>query len=154
MADNFKNFRVYIDLHSEAAQAYALDVAHKAKLSQHHIDDDDDDVPLPADFPPGLRAMVEEWNFETEAVGQHGIRLHSTYGGEDSACAFIQHLLQRFEPTGHVGFEYSRNSIPEHDDSYGGGAAFVTADEIRIMRTSLWLAEQIAQLDASRRPAP
>ena len=94
MADYFTNFSVVIKLANETEQAYALDLAHKASLAQQGDE-------LPADFPKDLVDMIEDWHFEMEADNSgttHGLWLHSMYGGVDAVCAFIQHLLQKFDP--------------------------------------------------------
>jgi hypothetical protein len=49
---------------------------------------------------------VENWTFETVSVDK-GIWIHSQYGGQDAACGFIQHLLQKFQFAGGVTFEWS-----------------------------------------------
>jgi hypothetical protein len=44
----------------------------------------------------------------------------------------------------HVTFEWSHDCSKPRVDAYGGGAAFITAKEIKTMSTSAWLNEQIA----------
>jgi hypothetical protein len=72
--------------------------------------------------------------------------LHSMNGGIDAVCAFIQHLLQKFTPEAHVSFEWSHDCSKPRVDAYGGGAAFITAEETETMNTSAWLNEQRARL--------
>jgi hypothetical protein len=140
MADYFTNFSVVLKLANETEQAYALDLAHKASLAQQGDE-------LPADFPKALADVIEDWNFEMEADNSgttHGLWLHSMYGGVDAVCAFIQHLLQKFDPQGKVSFEWSHDCSKPRVDAYGGGAALITAQEIKTMSTAAWLNEQIA----------
>ena len=102
---------------------------------------------LPADFPKALVDMIEDWQFETVADDsgtKYGLWLHSMYGGVDAVCAFIQHLLQKFDQKGYVTFEWSHDCSKPRVDAYGGGAAFITAKEIRSMSTAAWLNAQIA----------
>lgn len=137
MANYFTNFSLALSLPNEAAQAYALDLAHQA--DQRRQGD-----PLAENFPPALADLIEDWNFETEADGpaaEHGLWLHSDNGGVDALCAFLQHLLQKFDPNGRVTFEWSHDCSKPRLDAYGGGAAIVTAQEIKTMNTSQWLAE-------------
>jgi hypothetical protein len=94
--------------------------------------------PVPGDFPADLVEALEDWHFETE-LDKSGIWLHSDYGGIDSACAFIQHLLQKFDPKGCVSFEWSHDCSKPRTDAYGGGAAIITAHEIKSMNSSGWL---------------
>ena len=97
---------------------------------------------LPDDFPPSLKEVVEIWNFETDANSSDGkweLWMHGEYGGIDAACAFIQHLLQKFDPSGRVSFEWSNDCSKPRVDAYGGGAAIITARKIKSMSTTEWL---------------
>jgi hypothetical protein len=140
MADYFTNFSLVICLTNDTEQEYALDLAHKASLAQQGDE-------LPDDFPKTLVDAIEDWQFETVADDsgtKHGLWLHSIYGGVDAVCLFIQHLLQKFDPTAHVTFEWSHDCSKPRVDAYGGGAALITAQEIKTMSTAAWLNEQFA----------
>jgi hypothetical protein len=140
MADYFTNFSLVLNLASEAEQAYALELAHKATLARQGDE-------LPNGFPKPLAGVIEDWQFETVADDsgtKHGLWLHSMYGGVDAVCAFIQHLLQRFDPQGRASFEWSHDCSKPRVDAYGGGAAVVTAQKIKTMSTAAWLNQQIA----------
>ena len=140
MADYFTNFSLVIELASGTEQAYALDLDQKARGLQEGDE-------LPEGFPPALAGVMEDWQFETVADDsgtKHGLWLHSTYGGVDAVCAFIQHLLQKFNPQGRVTFEWSHDCSKPRVDAYGGGAAVITAQEIKTMNTAAWLNQQIA----------
>ncbi len=135
MADYYTNFSLVLPLPTEAAQAYALALAHQAEQGRQGGD-------LPADFPPSLLDVLEVWDFETDAdssAEDHGLWFHSQDGGVDAVCAFIQHLLQKFDPQGRVTMQWSHDCSKPRTDAYGGGAAIVTAREIRIMSTRQWL---------------
>ena len=137
MASYFTHFSVALSLPNEAAQAYALDLAHQADQGRQGN-------PLPENFPQALANVLEDWNFETDAdspASGHGLWLHSDNGGVDALCAFLQHLLQKFDPNGRVTFEWSHDCSKPRLDAYGGGAAIVTAQEIKTMSTGQWLAE-------------
>jgi hypothetical protein len=142
MADYFTNFSLVLNLANEAEQAYALDLAHKASLAQQGDE-------LPDDFPKALVDLIDDWQFETDADNsgtKHGLWLHSMNGGLDAVCEFIQHLLQKFDSKGYVTFEWSHDCSKPRVDAYGGGAAFITAGEIKTMSTAAWLSEQQARL--------
>jgi len=62
--------------------------------------------------------------------------------GIDAVCAFIQHLLQRFQLTYRVSFEWSHDCSKPRTDAFGGGAAVISAKEIKTLTTSGWLQEQ------------
>lgn len=97
-----------------------------------------EDEPLPKTFPADLVDEVENWTFETE-VEEDEIWIHSQYGGQETACQFIQHLLQKFDFAPAVTFEWSHDCSKPRTDAYGGGAAFITATEIETFSTSEWL---------------
>jgi hypothetical protein len=137
MADYFTNFSVALPLNKEQRE-YAMQLVTQVEAHKN------DDAPLPEAFPEELKDEIEDWYFETEADGD-GIWLHSQYGGQASACAFIQHLLQKFSFAGGVTFEWSHDCTKPKTDAYGGGAAFVTATEIEMFSTSEWLAEVTGQ---------
>ena len=142
MADYYTNFSLALRLPDAAAQTYALNLAEQACQSQFENE-------VPEDFPAELRDHLEDWLFEVAAQTvdkQPGLWLHSQNGGVDSACAFLQHLLQKFDLPDPVTFEWSHDCSKPRTDAYGGGAAIVTAQEIKTMSTSRWLEEQTAAL--------
>jgi len=93
MADYYTNFSLVLKLPTEAAQAYALEIHHQAERA-HQGDE------LAKNFPKELESELEDWQFEIDAddpAEEHGLWLHSMNGGMDAVCAFIQHLLQKFD---------------------------------------------------------
>ena len=148
MADYYTNFSFILPLPTEAAQQEALDLADQALYSQLG------DESLPDDFPEALREVIEDWYFETAADDRSdgwGLWLHSNCGGIDAACAFIQHLLQRFDPDAHVQIEWSNDCTKPLTDAYGGGAALITSTEIRMITTREWLEQEVATLTETNR---
>lgn len=131
MADYYTNFSVRIPLTPEQKE-YAIQLAKQMEARRN------DDQPLPADFPSDLADEAENWTFEVEPDNQ-GIWLQSQYGGQDTACVFIQHLLRKFHFAPFVAFEWSHDCTKPRTDAYGGGAAFVTTAEIKTLNTSEWL---------------
>ena len=118
MADYYTNFSLVVSLPDEAAQQYALDLAHTASNAANGDE-------LPADLPLAIREEVENWHFETEPDHEAegwGIWLHSENGGIDAVCAFIQHLLQKFNPLGRMEFEWANDCTKPRLDAFGGGA--------------------------------
>jgi len=136
MADYFTNFSVVLPLTKEQ-QEYAMQIAEQALVHRN------DEVPLPDTFPKALKGETEAWDFETEADGE-GIWLHSQYGGQDAACVFIQHLLQKYGFAPAVAFEWSQDCSRPLTDAFGGGAAFITAKKIKTMTTHEWLRKMAA----------
>ena len=146
MADYFTNFSLLLALPNEDARKYALDLAHQAGTVMQGND-------MPDSFPAALREVVEDWQFETDPSDQCDLWLHTPYGGVDAVCAFIQHLLQRFNPGGRVTFEWSNDCSKPRVDAYGGGAALITARRIKHLNTGEWLHRQTARR-AAQKPAP
>ena len=141
MADYYTKFSLLLELPDKAAQEYALDLADRARRIQQ-----EEEV---ADFPDSLRVEIDDWQFETESESSpesRGILLVTENGGINAACAFIQHLLQRFDPGGRLTFEWSNDCSKPRVDAYGGGAALVTARKIKSMNTGTWLHRQLAKL--------
>jgi hypothetical protein len=113
----------------------------------------DDQEVLRADFPASLVDVLEIWLFETDGYqepGRHGIWPRSSNGGVDAACAFIQHLLEKFSPEAGIGFEWSNDCSKPRTNAYGGGAAFITAEGVKYTTTSEWLHEQTNRHEQSR----
>jgi hypothetical protein len=137
MADYYTNFSVVLSLNKQQ-QEYGMQIAKQVEQHRFH------DEPLPTDFPEPLRNAVEDWMFEIIA-NDNGIWIHSQYGGQDAACVFIQHLLQKFAVAGGVAFEWSHDCSKPLVGAFGGGAAFVTANEIETFTTQEWLAEVTGQ---------
>jgi len=138
MADYFTNFSLLLPLRDQAAQEYALNLA--ANASRASVGDEPSDG-----LPASIQEMVENWQFETDAEnadGKWGLWLHSDSGGIDAVCAFIRHLLQKFDPQGRVTFQWSHDCSKPRVDAYGGGAAVITAKRIKTMDTASWLHRQ------------
>ena len=146
MADYFTNFSLIVPLPTEAAEKYALHLAGQAS-SVHQGD------AMPDDFPAELRDILEDWQFEFESSHPStgsGLWLHSNSGGIDAVCAFIQHLLERFDPAGHVALEWSNDCSKPRVDAFGGGAAIITATRIKTISTSQWLHRHTAKLQTPK----
>ena len=142
MADYFTHFSIIVPLPTEAAEKYALDLAQQA-ASVNQGDS------IPDDFPLSLRDVVEDWQFDADPSDPSngwGLWLHTENGGIDAVCAFIQHLLQRFDPEAHVSLEWSNDCSKPRIDAFGGGAAIITAATIKTFSTGQWLHRQVARL--------
>ena len=140
MADYFTNFSLVFSLPSTEAQAYALELASQSSRVQQGDEQSET-------FPKELANVVEDWCFETNedlAENKPALWLHSSNGGIDAVCAFIQHLLRKFDPTGRVTFEWSNDCSKPRLDAYGGGAAIITAKKIKTMSTCDWLRKYAA----------
>jgi len=137
MANYYTYFSLILRLPDEAAQAYALEMATQAKRVNQHEE-------TPDKLPESLKETIENFVFETDADNSEGewcIWLHSEYGGIDAACAYIQHLLRKYDWHGRVAFEWSNDCSKPRVDAYGGGAAIITTRKIIGITTSEWLAK-------------
>ena len=132
MADYFTNFSFILPLKDDAQKEYANDLARTA--SHHRFEE----TPLPPDFPESLKDVTDDWTFELEDC-EEGVWLHSDSGGIDAVCAFVQHLLQKFDTAAFVTFEWSHDCTKPRVDAFGGGAAIITAAEIKTMNTADWI---------------
>src|SRR5207253_1151360 len=125
---------------------YALELAEKAFAVM--LGDEAPDT-IPASF----AEVIEDWHFETDPSHRADgweIWLHSSSGGIDAVCAFIQHLLQRFAPGDHVTLEWSNDCSKPRVDAFGGGAAIITARKIKTINTGEWLHREVTRLHRPR----
>ena len=95
-------------------------------------------------LPEELIDCVDDWCFEaTNYDSGIGIWIHSDSGGEDAACHFVQHLLDKFGITETITFQWASTCTKPCLDAFGGGAVLITATDIKSMTTSQWLYEQL-----------
>ena len=140
MADYFTNISFILTLPDSEAQTYALELHTQA----HAIYNEEE---KPDTFPESLLNHAEDfWCFEVEPSDGCNLWIYSDSGGVDAICAFIQHLLKKFTPTAHIGFEWSHDCSKPRIDAYGGGAALVTAQSITSIDTTDWLQSQLTSL--------
>lgn len=74
------------------------------------------------------------------------IWIHNDEGssGIDQAVELIQIWLRSADnPPDHVAFEWSNTCSKPRTDGFGGGAAFITKDEIKWINPAQWIQEQI-----------
>ncbi len=141
MADSYTKFSLILKLPDIASQQYALALNAKA----HSLTTGED---VPGEIPESLHHWLEEWIFTTRPSGNElepAIWIYSEDGGVDAACEFIHHLLKKFNLEGYVAFEWSHDCSKPLVDAYGGGAAFITADDIHTMSTWEWIIEKSRQ---------
>ena len=109
-------YYVEIGLPSKEAQEYALELAEKVRAEQPELE-------LTQSKGPGYGIIIssEDSSWDIEPV-----------------CEFIQHLLQKFRPKEHASFDWSETSEVVLN-TFGGGAAFITADKIIYLNTGDWV---------------
>ena len=148
----YMHFTVVIELADAKQQAYALALnknVHAAKERDA----------IPKHLPKALAEVFDKWDFEIKCENTDAkfkIRLFCHEDDNESveaAQAFIQHLLQKFNPKGCKGFAWSSGFDDFEGQGNGGGAAFITAKKIKLFYTYEWLREQERQFKAkTRRP--
>lgn len=137
MADYYTHFSFIVALAHVEHQTYALELFRQMSA----IREGDD---IPPEFPATLLSDADDCVFELDAGSEpHELWFHSSSGGTDAVSVFVQHLLQRFQSTGVVTFEWSHDCSRPRTDAYGGGAAVITASEIKTFTTSEWLQTQL-----------
>ena len=139
MADYYTNFSLIMALPDVAARTYALELHQR--MEEHR-----DDRRRAAGVPKSLWEEREGWHFACQAAPgepQPSLWLRSSDGGTDAACAFIQHLLHQFQLREAGTVEWSHDCSKPRTDAYGGGAAFITAHELRTFNTAEWVREQL-----------
>lgn len=136
MADYYTHFSFIVSLASAEQQTYALELFRQ----MHAIREGDD---IPPDFPSALKEVADDCVFNLDPGSEpHELWFHSDTGGTDAVCAFVQHLLARFQLNDCVTFEWSHDCSKPRTDAYGGGAAVITTSEIKSFSTTEWLREQ------------
>ena len=60
-------------------------------------------------------------------------------GNPDNAALFVQKFLQKFDQKSGVGFSYCTSCDKMRPNEFGGGAFFVTADEIKHIDVFQWV---------------
>lgn len=145
MADYYTKFSTVLKLPSLEAQAYAV-----ALIQRFRDLADNPPETCPPDFPDELWQLIAEDEFTSpdcvepqEHEGQPAIWIYPDESANlDFTFAYIQHLLIKFCPDQGFGLEWCNDCSRPRLDAYGGGAAWITATEIRTFSTGSWLDAQ------------
>ena len=143
MADYYTSFSFVLDLPGAEAIKYAIDLATIAEALRW--ESEEDRQTRETQFPKELEVFLDEWDFEV-AEEKSGIWIHSNDGGTDAACQFVQHLLDRFGIIEAVSFEWANTCNKPGLYAYGGGAAVVTATEIKAISTCQWVFKRLERI--------
>jgi len=95
---------------------------------------------LAGDFEGSLGVSV---NRENEDGSGEMILTSDESVSMDPLCEVIQTWLTRFDSDKGVGIEFANSTSRPMLDGYGGGAVFITKDDINYTNTNRWLSEQI-----------
>ena len=90
-----------------------------------------------------LWGKVEALNVPERQVGvsRRGMR------GSRFLAAWVMEILRKFDHPRSFGFQIASDTVLFPNEAVGGGACFVTKDEIKWMFASDWLDEQMQALD-------
>lgn len=67
------------------------------------------------------------------------------YANIDALASLLQSFLVRFRPKGHLTMEWAYTCSKGRPGGFGGGAAFITAEEISVHDTSAWLEDMLVE---------
>ena len=135
MANYYTQFSFAIPLDSPEEKEWARDVVDA--LLRHDAEEpiDGDDAVL-ADILPD----EPEYIGYTAEIDDDGIWVHADESGTPSdAVLLVQAWLKRFDPTGWLAFSWANTCDRPRLDSFGGGAAFVTADDAQYLDSDQWI---------------
>ena len=94
-----------------------------------------------------LPAVLDDdppWPDFNAAVGEGDLWVWSMdYGDVYNVALLVQVFLARFDRDDRWGMEWVNTCSKPRPGEFGGGAVFVTKDEMRFMTTSEWLREQV-----------
>lgn len=83
-------------------------------------------------------AKREEREFFIESSGESSV---------SHACEFIKAFLAKFRPTQAHALGWASTCSKNEPDAFGGGAAFITATEIKYTNTDEWIARQVKRFN-------
>jgi len=144
MADYFTHLSFEFEMPSEKAAGDAVDLMEEIikRLDESWDADDGTEVDWTGEF-----ARFKEYEFSPdlciEADGKT-VWIRDDCGGPniDLLCDYLQLVLQRFDPPGAIGFEWSGDCSKHRCDAFGGGAAFITAEKIDYINGWQWLTQK------------
>ncbi|RLC83545.1 MAG: hypothetical protein DRJ03_16835 [Chloroflexi bacterium] len=91
-----------------------------------------------ADFGFGFRLSI----VKNDTIGPYMWLSYDENFNVENACAFLQHWLHTMRPDEAIGFEYTNTCSKPRPDGFGGGAVFVTKDDIKTTHSYSWLIER------------
>lgn len=76
----------------------------------------------------------------------NGVMMYALDGGFEVGyvAAMLQHYLKKFEIAEPIAFQWSMHDDRGKPDCFGGGAVFITRDQIEFMDTISWIRERLS----------
>lgn len=95
-----------------------------------------------------------EWSFHGEAEERH-LWVHADdHGDVDRLAHLVQKFLKTFRPDQCWSLSYANTCSKPRPDGFGGGALFVTADEIRSYSSGEFIYQQRQVFEAADQAGP
>lgn len=69
------------------------------------------------------------------------------YGDIDNAVAIFQTFLKKFRPDDYFKIEWAETCSKPRSGEFGGGAVFVTADNVEWITTGTWVSERAKKFE-------
>jgi hypothetical protein len=143
MASNYLEFSVALDLKSRKERRWL-------EKQLEYVEHEDSDLPrFLLDYPD----RDEGETFAGFEVAWHddSVSFYAEEGGNARHLAhLVQKFLRQFRPTEAWYVTWAETCSKPHVDEFGGGAAFVTADEVKWMSAHQFVEEQLAAFEAGR----
>ena len=132
MADYFTQLAFEIELPSESLAIAAYDFFD---LWQNAIYGDIEGDEWPETIPHSAGDYCDTGIDVTRTDNTLQITDGDGHANVDFVLDFVQEVLKRFNPSADIGFEWANTCSRAASNGFGGGAAFVTADESRSIGT-------------------
>ena len=125
MANYYSQFYTNIPRLTEAETAYL-----KTQLTE--LSDDEND------------AFALRWVFDEQGADEAQTLwlISDEAASVDLVAELMQQFLRRFRPNDYLAFSWANTCSTSRPDAFGGGAAFITAAEVKYLNTHHWLALQ------------
>lgn len=157
MANYYTKFSVIFSLETEAQVDFAIDLFEYLEFRDGASKDDKE---LPAITVESLKDIAQgemltmfheafmdsdfRRGFELDRSSPKMLWLFAEENGEPwDAAVFIRYLLKYFQIKQAVTFEFAYTCSSMRPDGFGGGAYFVTADELRWCNSGDWVVRQL-----------
>jgi len=150
MANNYLQFSFALKLKSKKEKAWCLD--HLTFLSKIHEECDRMQID-PTEHPRSdeYEKFIEDYNLygdEDDLSFRCDVKDGAVYidsgesGDADHAAIFAQKFLASFDSDDGIGFSYSVTCDKLRVDEFGGGAFFITKDEMKHINVYDWIDER------------
>jgi hypothetical protein len=90
------------------------------------------------DFEDGY---TPSWRVEDDGIWIYAAESISV----DLMVVILQAYLKKFHPNSFIGFQWADTCSKPRLDEFGGGAVYISADDVEFMSTGRWLYEQFAE---------